>query len=364
MEVKGLKRDRISARQFYLLMAAALMAPTVRALPARTAAVAGEAAWLTGIAAFPVLLLEGWVAAGLLRRGEGGLAPAFCRALGPALGKGLTILYMVWALFLLCLEARLAAERMVATGYRGGDLRLFLAVVLALALWLGRRKLTAFARTAEIFYLVLTLVLALVLAFALLDATPGHILPVWAEDLPPVLAATAVPVGALSRGVLAAFLWGEVAPEPGASRRGLGWLAWGCIGLTLLQLGVLAQLGPQLAARLDSPFFEVARGVGVSGAFQRVESVVVALWLFGDLAMLGVLIFACRAMGRTLVPKAEKVLPWAVTAVALLGAVFLFPEGSAAKAADENWVPWVNFFLALPLPAGVLLVDRARNRGG
>ena len=358
-----LNTDKISARQLYALLFTALLAPMVRALPGWTAGTAGVGAWLTGLLAFPPLLLEGWLVWALLRRAQGGgLARAYQDALGPVLGKGAVCLYLLWGLFLLALSARLYAERMLSAGYQGGSVWAFLAVLLGLVLWMGRRKLSAFARAAEIFYLVLSLALGLVLLFSILDVTPEHVLPIWFEDAPGILAATAVPVGVLSAGVFAGFVAGQVRPGADDRRRGVRWLAALCVVAALLQFGVLAQLGPQLSARMEAPFFEVARGVGVSGAFQRVESLIVALWVFSDFVLLGLLVFALRAMvGALLGGRGERYAPWAAVGLGLLGAVFLFPDGFSAKNLAGVIAPLGNLALGFVLPGVALAVGRLRK---
>ena len=53
---------------------------------------------------------------------------------------------------------------------------------------------------------------------------------------------------------------------------------------------------------MERPFFALAKSVGVEGAFQRVESVVAALWTFSDLAIAGLLCFAMRAQWREIGP--------------------------------------------------------------
>ena len=169
-----------------VLLFTALLSPMVRALPTWTAATAGEGAWLTGLLAFPVLLAMGWIFRGLFHAApaDSGLAQIFQTVLGKVLGGGLTIIYGIWALFLLCLQARLYGERMLATGYRNASVTVFLAVLLALVLWMGRKKLSAFTRATEVFYLALALALGLVLAVSIQDLTPENVLPVWVSDLP------------------------------------------------------------------------------------------------------------------------------------------------------------------------------------
>lgn len=357
-----MNRDCVSARQIYVLLFAALLSPVVRALPGWTAGTAGRGAWLTGLLALPVLVLAAWVLRGLLKGGEAGLADRFVQVLGPVLGKLLTIIYMVWALVLLSLEARLYGERMVAAGTKNASLPALLVLLLALVLWMGRKKLAAFARAGEIFYLILAVTLGAVLAFSVADFSPAYVLPVWVEDLPSAAAASLIPLGVVLQGVFAAFLAGSVTPRPGDWARGVRWLAVGCAVLSLLQFCVLAQLGPVLAAEMEVPFFQVARGVGVPGAFQRVESVVVALWLLSDLCMLGLLVFSLRAMARTVFgAQWEK---WAAPAAALAalgGALVALPDGFAARSLAAGAVLWGNLALGLGVPTLVLLVRRCRR---
>ena len=359
-----MEQDRISARQLYAMLFTGLLTPAVRVLPGLTAAVADKSAWLTGLLAFPPLLAAGW-AVYTLSRGEGGLAGGFRRAFGPAAGKAVTIIYMLWALFLLCLEGRLYAGRMVTAGYRGASPAVFLLVLLGAALWMARRRLCAFARAARICFLVLSLILALVVGFSLLDARPRRVLPVWTQDLPAAAAAAFVPVGVLSGAVLGGFLAGQVTPEGNSARLGRRWLLGTCIAMTLLQLGAMAQLGASLCARVEVPFFEMARGVGMDGAFQRVESIVVAFWVLSDFVWLGTLLFAIRSMAESLLgPKWARRSPVLAALLAVPGALFLFPDDFSARSLGTGLVPAGQILLAFGLPFLALLCRKLRERGG
>ena len=345
-----------------MILFTALLSPAVRALPGWTVGTAGESAWLTGILAFPPFLLLGWMVFSLCRR-SGGLTQAYQDAFGPLAGKVVIVIYLSWALFLLCAEGRLYAERMLSAGYRSAAPWVFLLVLLGVVLWMGRRKLGAFARAAEICYLVLALTLGLVLLFSILDMSPEHVLPVWITDVPAVTAATLVPVGVLSCGVFGGFLGGNVTRRSGDARQGLLWLLAGCGVLTLLEFGVLGQLGPALCGRMDIPFFEVARGVGVDGAFQRVESVVVALWVLSDFAMLGLLVFAIRkGAGAVLGSRWEHWAAPVAVIVAFLGGLTLFPDDFSVEKVSSAWVPWGNLILAFPVPALALIVTNVKGR--
>ena len=359
-----MERDQISVGQLYAMLFTGIMTPAVRALPGLTAAVAGKAAWLTGLLAFPPLLAGGW-AVFTLSRGQDGLAGGFRRAFGPVVGRAVTIIYMLWAVFLLCVEGRLYAGRMVTAGYRGASPAVFLLVLLGTTLWMARRRLCAFARAARICFLVLALILALVVGFSLLDARPRRVLPVWTQDLPGAAAASLVPVGVLSGTVFGGFLAGQVTPSPHSARLGRRWLLGTCVFLTLLQLGAMAQLGAELCARVEVPFFEMARGVGMDGAFQRVESIVVAFWVLSDFVGLGTLLFAIRAMaGSLLGPRWAGRSTVIAALLALPGALLLFPDDFAARSLETWLVPAGQLLLAFGVPIPALVCLKLRQRKG
>ena len=360
-----MEEDQISARQLYGMLFTGLLTPAVRALPVLTAAVADKSAWLTGLLAFPPLLGAGWAVYTLSKEG-GGLSGGLRRAFGPTAGRVITTIYMLWALLLLCLEGRLYAGRMVTAGYRGASPAVFLLVLLGVTVWMARQKLCAFARSAEICFLVLALILALVVGFSLLDARPRRVLPVWTQDLPAAAAASLVPMGVLSGGVFGGFLAGQVSRGERDARLGRRWLFGTCVAITLLQLGAVAQLGARLCARVEVPFFEMARGVGMDGAFQRVESIVVAFWVLSDFVWMGTLFFAIKAMATELIkPAWVGKVPILTAFLAFLGALFLFPDDFAARALDAWLAPAGQLVLAFLVPFTALLcIHRKKKKGG
>lgn len=354
-------RDVISPRQVWVLLFVALLGPA-ELLPNLTAALAGRGAWCAMVLAFPVLLAEGWLVGRLSK--DGGLAKGTLHRLGPVVGRGVLLLYIMYGLFLLALYARLAGERLLWAGYRGGRLPLFLLVLLGFALWMGRRKVSAFGRAVEIFFYALVIVLGVVVIFSLIDGRVERVWPVEGSELPAALAAALAPVGTLSVGVYAGCLLGRMKGEQKAGRQGIRWLAALCLCLAAIQVAVLAQLGPTLTGWLEHPFFEVARGVGVGGVFRRMESVTVAVWVLADLALLGLLTFSLRDLGEGLHSGWGKAMPWIGTVAAFAAAMWAFPENSpAARQIAQTWVPLINFILAGPLPLLILLIGRMRKKG-
>ena len=359
-----MKDDKISRTQLMALLWAGVMAPAAELLPGLLLPGAGKGAWLAVVLAAPLVLVAGWLLGSLA--GRDGLARSVTGLLGRWLGGGVLLLYIVWGLFLLSLRLRLCAQRLLASGERDGALWFFLLSVAAVLLWIGRGKLAAFARAGQLFLTALLLTAGVVLGLSLFQARPERLLPLWWSEAGPVLQAVLSAAGVMGWGLFLPFLMGDVRDQ--GENKNWHWLFWGLGGALLLsaaQAVILGNLGAALAARLDNPFFALAKSVGVEGAFQRVEGVVTALWTFADLTMGGVLVFALRAMTAELLPP--KALPWiSWTAVVLgtAGALVLFPAAGTAELWNRRLVPAGNLALGVLLPALLWVGERLFRRKG
>ena len=132
-----------------------------------------------------------------------------------------------------------------------------------------------------------------------------------------------------------------------------------CCVLAALQLSVLGNMGAQLAGVVEDPFLTLSKHVGVEGAFQRVESLVSALWLLGDLTLLGLLLRACCALTQNMMPSWEKkrIAPILV-GLALLGSGLGFRDALLAQRFEWGVVPWGNLVLGLGVPVLLLRIKK------
>lgn len=356
-----MKEDRISSRQLMVLLWGALLAPAAELLPAVTVGPGGRGAWLGALWAAPLLAGLGLALWRLCRAG-GGMAGGLQRAFGPLVGKGVLLLYMVWGLGLLCLRLRLSAQRLMSAGYRDGALWALLPVVAGLALWMAWGKLSAFARTGEIFFGALSVTLVLVVGLSLTRVRPALLLPLWTQEVVGGVRALPATAGVLGYGIYACLLLPQVEWGKGERGRWLWWSVLGCMVLALMQVAVIGSFGTQLTARLTSPFFDLSKSVGIPGAFQRVESVVAAIWTFSDLIVLGLLLRGLCLGTRALAPRVkEGRAALAFLLVAAVGAFLAFPDGYLAQTISRSWALWGNLVLgwAVPLVAlAVLLLRR------
>lgn len=141
------------------------------------------------------------------------------------------------------------------------------------------------------------------------------------------------------------------------------WAVSFCLTLTALQAVCLGNFGPGLSVRMNTPFFMMVKGIGIEGTFQRVESVILALWVLSDLALLGLLTRACTKMAGQILPvKREKWVVLTLVLLALGGALRLFPDAFFLNHTMERLALWGNLIAGFGLPALLLLVKKLRRQ--
>ena len=150
--------------------------------------------------------------------------------------------------------------------------------------------------------------------------------------------------------------------------RALAALALGCAVLALMSLAVVGSFGAPLAASLSWPFFSLVRNLVFLRSVERVEALVVALWVFPDFLIVSLLLRAARdalslSLGRRLSALREDrvALPLcaaAASAFALLAA----PDAAALWLLSRTLIPAANLFFALLFLPLILWTGRRKGR--
>ena len=162
-------------------------------------------------------------------------------------------------------------------------------------------------------------------------------------------------------GVFAMFLYQPSEEKDG--RRWLRSLVWVWLVVTAAQIVVVGRFGPALTRELNIPFLQLAKSIGVKGAFQRVESIIAALWIFSDLLLLALLLYSTRRIGAELTGKvSELALTTVQIVVAAILAVACFGVTISAKRLDEKLVPVGNIILGIVVPAFACILLRRKRK--
>lgn len=326
-----MNKQLLTQKQFAALIFTSLLSPLLRSVPRASVAFAGRGVWLSVI---PAVLLLSLLAAFLsvfirdLHPGEG-FAELFMRWLGPVAGRIVLLLYGAWFLWYAGFVLRSGAARLVAAVYPESPIFPFLTVMLCLCLLAALGTLRAAGRTAFLLQSFLLAALGLILLSAAPNIIWQNLLPVPTDNISGILLG-GLPFAAMGGlGACFPFLMGYVEPigEPGRKAMPLV-LGFGFIGL-ILCLEVTGTFGPGLTEKLSFPFFLMVRDISVFRITQRIEAVVVVLWIFADFIL-------CTAMLRC--------------AYETLRVIFSLPDPEEEKMFSlrkGRWLLWTEALLVL-----------------
>lgn len=361
-------QENYNARQLLSLGAVIALTPALRLFPARAAVIAGRAGWLAPLMALPLALVWARAMALLLETMQPGefLPDTLLRLGGRHFGKPALALFAAWCLTYAAFVLRSGADRLVGTVYPGASPALFSQLMGLIALLAALSTPRTLARMGRMLLPLLFGMLGLLLFFALLSADWGNLFPLSNEDVWPLIKTAPVPLGiAAGSGTALCFLAG------GEKERRLGfpalakWSALLCAGLSVLSAAVIGTFGAPLTGQLARPFFVLVRTLVFFRTVERVEALVVMLWVFPDFLMTALFFWAGQYALRLLCgfhpdikmrPRLDfsegRVLIWAFAAAATALSLFLAPEPGKLERWSSVYIPAANFtfvFVYLPL---------------
>ena len=359
--------QQFNSRQLLSLGAVIALTPALRLFPSQ-AAQAGRAGWLSPLAALPLVLAWAWGMSRFLEAMQPGeqFPDTLLRLGGRAFGKAALALLSAWCLVYAAFILRSGADRLVGTVYPGVSPLLFSQLMGLVALAAALSSPRTLARMGRMLLPLLLGVLGLLLFFALYAADWRNLFPVGAADAWPVLKTAPVPLDILAgSGTALCFLAGGL-KERGPRFSALAlWAAGLCALLTLLTAAVTGSFGAPLTAQLGRPFFVLVRTLVFFRSVERVEALVVMLWVFPDFLMAALFLWTGQYSLRLrcgyhpdamLHPRLDmgegRFLIWAFGAAAIVVSLFLAPEPAALERWSTLYIPAANLcfvFVFLPL---------------
>lgn len=371
------QQDMISRRQFIAIAFVSILSPLIRRFPRVLAETAGRAAWLSApLAAVPLAVALGlaWL---LFRRFPPGTGctELMEKILGAPLARVICAVYALWLLLYAGFLLRSGANRFVSTVYQGAAPGLFIVCAAVICAFAALGPFKALARSAMLLRPLMIAIFVLVVALTVKDSDYSLLLPVTADDALPVAGGALELANLLGVAGYFAFVGDRVEGGPFRARDFAWWLAALLLIIGLMTVGCLAMFGAELTAKMTYPFFMLARDVTILGAMERIEPIVIAMWVFSDFILISSLLWiATRNLRYAFgVPDNKAVAKlsdlrrgrWLVLPGALLAsaAAFAVPgEVPAAAYLSEILVPAVSAVLIFGVPLLVFLVGLIRRK--
>ena len=354
---------KITHRQLMALVFVSLLSPMIRSVPNGEIPIAGKAAWLAPFAALlPLLALYGVFRLFLKHRtGEIGLGDVMLRAFGPVFGRVMLIAFALWLDVCTGIVLRTAGERLVSYVYNDMSWVVFAAVILVSAWIAALGTPRSLARTAQILVPVAGTVLIAVFLLLAGDIDPGRFLPVTYLDIPRAALAGLRLTAALSVYGFYTFLYGNV--DQNSSKGGviyLFYLLFVAAGVSVSAIGVLSA---PIADTMQSPFFVVIRNITFLNILERIEAVVIVLWVISDFMFVSSMLTASsELLVLTFGGKGRRLSVSASAAPAMAAAVLSAESAFELKNTVLNTVPIINAALVFGVIPLSILAARLKRR--
>lgn len=358
-----MKTNPIPQKQFAAMILTSMLSPLLRSLPRAAVHNAGKGAWLCVLPAFFLLMVMLALHGCYIRQLRPGMgyADLILKWLGPVAGRLVLLLYWIWFLFYTGFILRSGAERLAAAVYPESAVFPFMLVIATLCLLVALGSLRAAGRCAVLLRSFLLIALGLILLFAAPNISRENLTPIPWQDYKGILLGS-LPIAAI--GGLAGsfpFLMGYVEPVEQPVRKAVPLILATLAIAGVLCIEVVGTFGAALTEKLTYPFFLMVRDISIFHITQRIEAVVVVLWIFADFILCASMLRCGHECLRSLLslpdPEREPLfslkggrwLLWAETGLILLFGMLVTRTAFQL----ENWGDHI-----FPI-AGVLLMHAA-----
>ncbi|RKO66481.1 GerAB/ArcD/ProY family transporter [Desulfofundulus salinus] len=361
-----LEQGKIDSKQAILLMISLVLPTAILTVPAITVKHARQDAWLSIIVATMAGLLIARLVVSLSLRFPGKTLFEYAEEiLGKVPGKIVGLMYIWWflhtnALIMDEFGAFLCTAQMPDT-----PVIVFFIVGIAVAAYAIRNGLEVLSRFNQLFLPLVLGLLLVVFILATKEMKVARLLPVFDKGAIAILKGAATPASWLGEIVAFAMIIPFLNKPKEAHR--VAALATLFTGFFLLVsiLVAITIFGPNVTGHWIFPTYNAVRAVSIANFLERLDTIIVAVWMFGGFAKVGVFYYAAvlgSAQWLGLKDYRPLVAPVGVILAAL--AVLCKNIVELLDFLAAVWPPYALSVFEVGMPLVLLIVALARGKGG
>jgi spore germination protein KB len=280
----------ISVRQALIAFVLLLGSPSIRVLPAYSVEKAKQAAWLTPIIAIIITLIFLILMQKIFSKYDKESFVAIMEdVFGIFLGKTLGILLFLYITFLSSFYIRFFAERLTASLSIHTSYIVYVGVMLVFISYVIKYDLPVLARMNEILLWIVVVVYLTICILTLQNIKISNFYPISYMDIVPVLEGS-IPVVAIWSYISIVFMFSDrISNKKNLFKVGLKNIGLLSI-LTILAISIPLGVFGNSAKSLSYPFGATVQTISYFHAIERVEALVIAIWIITDFCLISVFI--------------------------------------------------------------------------
>ena len=143
----------------------------------------------------------------------------------------------------------------------------------------------------------------------------------------------------------------------------------------LLNVAVIGRFGAELTSLLTFPFFTIVRNLVFFNALERLEALIVSLWLFPDFLLVSALLYSAQHCLRCLLGekpefRGEKRFDlsrgrWVIPlcgALSITAAILIAPDASSMTQWSERTIPIINLAVSFGFAPIIYIIGKLRKK--
>lgn len=277
-----LEEGKISIRQATLLMVTTVLATAILFLPAISTRQALQDAWISTLITTGNGVLISLLIVTLMRRfPEQTLVQYSEDIMGKFIGKIIGLGYIWWFLNTNAIIVREFGDFLVAAFMPRTPLLVFNSMLIILAVLAVRSGLEPLGRLNEWIFILNAFILIMIITLSFPEVRLENLQPVLEGGIVPALRGAYTPTSWFGEIITLGMIFPFITQPQRGYRIAVG--AHLIIGAFLLAGAIISIgiFGPELTSRFKFPIIETVRLISLGGFFERVESLVMIIWVGG-----------------------------------------------------------------------------------
>lgn len=358
-----LEDGKISGKQYFLIIFSVILSVSIFSVPAPTVALAKQEVWIAMVIA---VFVDGVVAATLYYLGlkyfPQSLIQYCSTILGPILGKITGVIFIWFFIHVAAITVRILGDFMVTAVMPQTPIIMFSVTLVILSASAVRNGLEIIARLAELIGPVLMVFSLLTIGLVINNVELNNLKPLFHTGLIDILKASLIP----SCWFGVCVIMGMLLPYHNKPAKTfvfkMGGVITGTIVLTAFMLVQIGVFGVHDTASLTFPSYSLARMIHLGDFVERIEVVMMVIWLGGGFVTLTVLYYTA-VLGIAQLLKLKSYQPVVIpVGVVILGlSVVLFSSHIALKAFINQVFPYYALSIEGGLTTVLLIIALLRH---
>jgi spore germination protein KB len=362
-----LEKGRVTNRQGILLLAFTVVVSTaVLFVPAITATTAGRDGWISVLTVATIYGLL--VALVIIKLGMKFLDKTLVQyapiILGSFLGKIIGGAYVLWFIHINSVIVREFGDFLLASFMPETPLIAFVIMLLILGAWAAKSGLEVICRANEFIFPLFILSVTAIFVLAVWEADFSQLLPVMENGVKPVFRGALDPMAWRGEIIIVAMILPYISDLEKTGKYLVFSVILIGLVLTLATVFTVAVVG-ELTKYLSFPFFELARCISIGRFIERMEALVLVMWVAGVTIKVAVFYYVA-VLGAAQLFELSDYRPIVLPVGLILGiwSLELFQNSGQLIEWLTKTLPLYAYIFEIGIPLLLLTVAVLRKKGG